>query len=71
MIEKRNFLIAKCDKCKEYFGSEDVEFYVFHDLKELLETLQISGWIIKNKKFTCTECQAEQELLKKQAGEKE
>lgn len=58
MIESKKFLIAKCDKCKEYYGSEDVAFYVFSDMKELSEALESAGWDSKLGKITCAECKA-------------
>lgn len=68
MIEKQEFLTAKCDKCKEFFGSEDVSFFVFQDMKELTESLGSAGWDLAGNKVLCSECKAKKKLQRLVVG---
>jgi len=66
MIESRSYLIAKCDKCKTLFGSEDVEFFVFHDMTELRDSLESSDWdLFVGNKVMCAECKAKKQIKEK------
>ena len=56
MIESKNYLKVKCDKCGEFLGTEDVSFLVFDTRKEVLETLKEWEWQIKGNKITCNDC---------------
>jgi len=59
MIKKQMFWIATCNKCGKYYGEAQTE--CFDSRKELVENIEensyLTGWIIRNKKLYCEDCQ--------------
>jgi len=53
------FWIATCNKCGKYYGEAQTE--CFDSRKELVENIEensyLTGWIIRNKKLYCEDCQ--------------
>jgi len=59
-FEKKEFWIARCCKCGEYYGFDDNMFTVFKSKSEAKDVIQIDGfWTIKNGKLYCEGCEHE------------
>lgn len=55
-IQKREYLIAKCDVCGDEFEHGDGGTQCFHDKKEAMNTVEGCDWRKKNGKLRCVGC---------------
>lgn len=57
-IDSARVIVVSCSKCKQQFtDTEELSQTCYHTVKDAVEALTDWGWIVRNKKVLCEDCQ--------------